>query len=99
LFPYQNGALFQNRIFGEADFEMSVWVEAKLYWFIFVDRNDREGVKGHAKAMLQKMGCPDEYICKGGIFSKEFSFPSQEKDLINHIKAFKKKLGEMVSSD
>jgi hypothetical protein len=97
LFPYQNGALFQNLIFGEADFEMSVWVEDKIYWFIFVDRNDREGVNGHAKAMLQKMGCPDEYICKGGIFSKEFSFPSQQKDLIKHIKAFKKKLGEVVS--
>jgi hypothetical protein len=96
LMPYQNGALFQNLIFGEADFEMSVWVEDDVYWFFFLDRNDREGSKGRAKAMLQKMGCLDEYTYKDGHFGKGFQFPSQDNDLIEHIRAFKEKLGKVV---
>jgi hypothetical protein len=98
VLPYQNGALFQNLIWGVGDLEMSVWAEEKSYLIVFVDRNDREGAKGQAKAMLHKMGCLDEYFSKDGGFRKMFAFPSQGEDLITHISDFKKKLAEVVST-
>ncbi len=49
--------------------------------------------------MLQKMGCLGEYTYKDGLFGKDFSFPSQEGVLIEHITSFKRKLGEVISKE
>ena len=95
LFVYQNGAIFQNAVFGEASLDVGIWVEEEIYWFLFTDKNDPEGVKGRPKAMLQKMGCLDDYtLKKGGQFWKGFEFPSQDEVLFKHIADFKKKLKE-----
>jgi hypothetical protein len=77
---------------------MGVFVEDEINWFLFLDRNDREGIKGHAREVLQKMGCLDVYTYENGRFAKSFKFPSQDKDLIEHIKAFKGKLCEVLKN-
>ncbi len=92
-------AYFTNLIWKDAHLGLDICVYPELYSLEFWDRNDREGTKRQAKAMLQKMGCLDEYTYKDGLFIKEFAFPSQEEDLIEHITAFKKKLSEIVLGD
>jgi hypothetical protein len=92
-------AYFTGVIWKDAHLGLDILVGPELYSFQFWDRNDREGAKGQAKAILQKMGCLDEYNCRDGLFIKEFAFPSQEENLTEHITAFKKKLGEVALSD
>jgi hypothetical protein len=92
-------AYFTNLIWKDAHLGLDICVYPESYSLEFWDRNDREGTKRQAKAMLQKMGCLDDYTYKDGLFIKEFAFPSQEEDLIEHITAFKKKLSEIVLGD
>ena len=92
-------AYFINLIWKDAHLGLDICVYPESYSFQFWDRNDKEGTKGHAKAILHKMGCLEEYTPKAGEFCKEFAFPSQEEALIKHITAFKKKLGEVVLFD
>jgi len=82
-----------------AHLALDIMVEPESYRFQFWDRNDREGLKGQAKAILNKMGCFDEYTPIDGMYCKDFAFPSQEEDLIKHITAFKKQLGKVVLGD
>ncbi len=91
-------AYFTGLIWKNAHLGVDIAVEQESYSFQFWDRNDREGMKGQAKAMLQKMGCLDEYTPNNGSFSKKFAFPSQEEDLIKHITAFKKKLDGVMAT-
>ena len=93
-FSYQDGALFQDPSFGEPNLQMAVWVLPNASLFEFHVRNDPEDTKGQVKALLQQMGCRDDEYARNhdGFFTKEFEFPSQEEDLIRHIKDFKKKL-------
>ena len=89
-------AYFTGLIWKNAHLGLDIGVEPESYSFQFWDRNDREGVKGQAKAILKTMGCLDDYTSKDGMLCKEFAFPSQEEDLIQHITAFKKKLGGVL---
>ena len=94
-------AKFSNFRWNDASFGLDIGVESESYSFQFWDTNDREGTKGQAKAMLQKMDRLNEYAAKtspadAGVFCKEFEFPSQEEDLFRYITDFKKKLGECL---
>ena len=90
-------AYFTGLIWKNAHLGLDIGVEPESYSFQFWDRNDREGTKGQAKAILKTMGCLDDYTSKDGMLCKEFAFPSQEEDLIQHITAFKKKLSGVLS--
>ncbi|HZQ47967.1 MAG TPA: PD-(D/E)XK nuclease family protein [Verrucomicrobiae bacterium] len=92
-------AYFTGLPWKDADFGIDIVVEPELYSFQFWDRIDRDGLKGHAKTMLKEMGQLSDYTCEGGQFKKAFGFPSGEQALIEHISAFKKKLGERVLSN
>ncbi len=92
-------AYFTNLFWNDAHLGLDIVVEPESYLFMFWDRNDPEGAKGQAKAMLKKMGCLDEYAPDGGRFYQRFAFPSQEDDLIKHITDFKMDLTKVVSSD
>lgn len=89
-------AYFTNLMWNDAHLGLDIVVEPESYSFQFWDRNDPEGAKSQAKAMLQKMGCLGEYTSKQGKFTREFGFPSQEADLIQHIRDFKEKLATKV---
>jgi PD-(D/E)XK nuclease superfamily len=89
-------AYFMGVIWKDAHLGIDINVEPELYLFQFWDREDRPGTKGHAKAILEKMGCLNEYTFKDGSFFKKFAFPSQEDDLIKHITVFKNKLAEVI---
>jgi len=67
-------------------------VSEASYSFRFWDRNDDEGVKGKARAMLQKMGVVAEYSFIEGACQKTFAFPSGEAALYSHIECFKVRL-------
>jgi hypothetical protein len=94
-------AYFTDCIWNDAHFGIDIWVYPESYTFWFWDRNDEEGAKGHARTVLQKMGCLSEYVytCKDGrfVFAKEFEFPSEEETIIEHITAFKKSLGSALA--
>lgn len=92
-------AYFTGLIWKNAHLGLDIGVEPESYSFQFWDRNDREGIKGQATAILEKMGCLDDYTPNpnSGMLCKEFAFPSQEEDLIQHITTFKKKLGEVLT--
>jgi len=89
-------ACFTGLIWKGADLGLDIMVQPESYSFQFWDRNDGEGMKGQVKAILKKRGCSDEYTPIEGRFCKDFAFPSQEENLVKHITAFKKKLGEVV---
>jgi hypothetical protein len=65
--------------------------------FMFWDRNDREGSRGRAQEVLEKMGILEEYTSNNGYFRRKqgFAFPSQEAELYEYIKSFKQQLGDM----
>jgi hypothetical protein len=89
-------AYFTGLMWKGAHLGLDICVYPESYLFEFWDRNDREGAKGQARAILQKMGCLNEYTLNEGLFTKKFVFPSQEEDLIQHITAFKNKLREAI---
>ena len=99
----RDDAYFEGRIWKDANLGLDIVVGQKSYSFRFWDKeDDSKGSKGHAKALLQKMDCLNDYTPYAapntGWFCKEFAFPSEEKDLIKHITDFKKKLAETVAS-
>ena len=77
---------------GGTHFGIDVIVELESYSFQFWDRDDREGVNGHAKLLLQEMKRLEGYSVTGGMFTKEFAFPMQREALIEHIVTFKKQM-------
>ena len=96
---YQDSVAYLHGLrWNEAHFGLDVFVHQKSYTLTFWDRDDREGKgqKGHARTVLQKMGCLDDFTCNDGNFrsKRSFAFPSGESDLLEYIAAFKKKLGE-----
>jgi hypothetical protein len=91
-----NGAIFRDSI-GESNLVMEVWAEPDFYLFQVLDKDGREGSHPRSEAILQKMGCLNEYPMKYGKFTfKEFKFPSQEKELFQHITDFKIKLAAQI---
>ncbi len=93
-----NDAYFTNLFWDEAHFGIDVVVTPECYSFRFWDRKDREGTKGLAKSILQKMNCLDEYVYSEGGFGKIFGFPAQEQSLYEHITAFKSRLIDVVAT-
>ena len=91
-------AKFSNCSGNNANLGLDILVTPKSYLFHFWDSADRDGTKnGQAEAILHKMGCFNDYACQeGGVFVKEFKFPSGEAGLIKHITEFKKNLTKIV---
>ncbi len=82
----------------KAHLGIDIGVEPESYAFQFWDREDRGGANGHAKAILEQMGCLTEYsVLEGGMFTRVFPFPSQDQELLDHITAFKRRLREIVT--
>lgn len=99
LANYQNyDAYFTNLIVGDAHFGLDIVTELESYSFEFWDRNDKEGKKGRAMRILEKMNCVTEYVPKGGQFAKTFHFPTQEEDLYEHIRKFKNDLSLVTAN-
>lgn len=90
-------AIFENLLWGDAHLSIDIEVYQESYSFCFWDRNDGEAVKALARTILQKMNCLDEYISNSGMFVKTFKFPSQEDELFDHIRAFKKNLAAALA--
>jgi hypothetical protein len=91
-----NDTYFEGCIWNGANFGLDIGVEPESYFFQFWDKEDRPGANGKAKAMLNKMGCLNNYDPlpppNEGVFCKSFIFPSEEESLITHIMDFKKNL-------
>ena len=105
LHPFKAIANYQDRdayftgvSWDEAHLGLDVFVEADCYRLAFWDRNDRDGLKGLAKAMLTRMGAANEFEPIGGLYQKELRFPAQEGDLIPAIKSFKERLASALES-
>ena len=89
-------AYFTGVFWDGAHLGLDVIVEADCYRLQFWDRNDRDGLKGLAKAMLTRMGATNEFAPNGGLYQKELRFPAQEGDLISEIKSFKDHLASAL---
>ncbi len=89
-------AYFSGLEVGPAHYGIDVVAETEGYIFQFWDRNDENGTNGLAKKMLKSMNCLNEYTCEGGLFKKQFAFPSQEAQLFEHVKEFKQKLVDVA---
>ena len=63
------------------------------------DRNDRECKNAIAKTVLSNMKGFDGYTAVGRGFIKNFAFPAQEEELIDHIKLFKKSLTKVIATN
>ncbi len=94
--------LFKNLHWKDAHFQIDVNVHPAKYSFCFRDisDNEKEIAKDHAEFVLKQMNCFHEYTCEDHMFrlTKRFDFPSQEEELIAYIRAFNKKLSEVVAS-
>ena len=75
---------------------LDVIVEPDRYLLQFWDRNDREGLKGRAKAMVARMGATNEFAPNGGLHLKEIRFPAQESNIISEINSFKDRLASAL---
>jgi hypothetical protein len=96
---YQNWvACFTGFISGEADLELGIGVYPEWYSLEFLDRNDRSGTKSHAKEILHKMGCLNDYTFEKGRFKsrKIVAFPSEEENLFDRIASFKTELSKAI---
>ncbi len=94
---YKNGIVFDGWPLG---LEIAVWADLESYLFEVYVRN---GPIGPVQTMLQDMDCIGQYTMWPGKaghfkFNKEFKFPSEEKNLIEHIKDFKEKLDKGIKS-
>jgi len=94
-------AKLSNFLWNDANFGLDIIVGTESYSFEFWDTLDRDGTnKGRANAILHNMRCLSDYTCKeGGVFFKEFKFPSEETKLIEHIIKFKEQLLNAVKSE
>jgi len=94
---HDNVAYLTDCFWHRAHFGIDVIVEPEKYVFKFWDRNDDWGKAGRAKAILQQMGCLADYSRDGGCLNREFAFPAQERQLIQHISLFKRNLSRIVT--
>ena len=99
LGPWQNVALFMNLNWQGGNICIDVAVNPDNYEFFFWDRSDREGKYKRAQDLLTKMNCLGEYVPVERGFQKDFSFPSQEIALFDHIKAFNQNLSKVTSTE
>jgi len=90
-------AYFTGLYWKDAHLGIDIGVTPESYNLQFWDRNDRPGAKGHAKVILQKMGRFPEFVIREGLFTKVFSFPSQEQELIAYVTTFKQQLAAAVA--
>jgi hypothetical protein len=104
LHPFKNvanhqgwDAYFTGVLWNGAHLGLDVWVEADCYRLQFWDRDDRDGSKGLAKAMVMRMGAANEFKQNGGLYQKELRFPAHEGDLIPEIKSFKERLASALA--
>lgn len=98
-----NDAYFEGEIWRDANIGLDIGVGPESYLLTFWDKKDPEGTKGHAMEILNQINCFDEYEHECDwhgkfVMRRKFVFPSEEVDLIMHIKDFKKKLAEVVKS-
>lgn len=94
-----HNAYFTGCHWNGAHLGIDVGVEPDGYRFVFWDRDDDEGTKGRARSMLSLMNVLSEYKAEGGEFVKRFAFPSQEKELFDHIREFKARLAETLAAE
>ncbi len=96
-------AVFDELLWHKSDLAVDIYVEPECYRFQVFDRNfegkGKNPAKNPAKVMLQKMTCLDEYKPASDRFERVFRFPSEEEKLFEHIRAFKKRLGQVIEAD
>lgn len=90
-----NFVLFTGLESGEAELSIDIIVDRGISTFCFWDRRDLEGIRGVARQVLKEMRIEEQYIWNQG-FTKEFLFPSQEGELIDHIRFFKNELSKYL---
>jgi hypothetical protein len=97
----QKNDVYFKRTDKHGPYGIDIGIEPDGYSFQFWNLDDRAGVKGEAKALLEKVDCFDKYkmlstktSCEGdaGVFFRRFEFPSEEEALFEHLKAFMQKL-------
>jgi len=91
-------AYFTGLYWKDAHLGIDIVVTPESYNLQFWDRKDRPGTKGHAKVILQKMGCLPEFVILEGLYTKVFSFPSQEEGIIAYVTTFKQQLATAITS-
>lgn len=78
-------------------YSLEIIVTEEEYILQFFDKDDREGSKKHAAAILQEMNCLNDFVPVQGLFQKSLDFPRQEAELFGEISAFNKKLSDVLA--
>ena len=106
--PFQNlwiykgkegtAAVFDDLQWNKSHLVVDVYVEPERYRLDVYDRNFKGEGKNPALVILQKKSCLDEYKPRDNGFVRVFRFPSQEEKLFEHIRAFKKRLRQVIEA-
>ena len=94
---HETDAYFTGLHWGGGLLGVDIGLEPDSYVFQFCDRTDKNGAKGLAKQILERMGCVHDYQYRNGQFIKPFQFPAGQNELIEHIKTFKTKLSKVAA--
>ncbi|HXT11400.1 MAG TPA: PD-(D/E)XK nuclease family protein [Candidatus Angelobacter sp.] len=92
-------AYFTGLLWKGAHLGLDIVVKPEAYVCQFWDREDRECAKRRAQMILERMGCLGDFVRHGEGFIREFSFPSQEDELVHYVRAFKNKLTQAVADE
>ena len=80
-----------------AALRIDVECHTKGYTFKFWDANDKPGRNGGARDVIRQMIYFNADFWEGGIFRKEFEFPSEEESLHQYMAAFNDRLATVVA--
>ena len=81
-----------------AAFRIDVECREKGYSFKFWDENDKPGRHGRVRDVIRRMTYFNADFWDGGIFRKEFEYPSEEDDLHQFVATFNNKLAAVVAA-
>lgn len=84
---------FTGLFVGKSNLCIDIEMSERASVFCFWDRNDPGDKSGLVKDTLTRMGMISAYKVDGGWYSMNFDFPSQEAELVHHIRQFKAALG------
>jgi hypothetical protein len=74
-----------------------VQCQAKGYSFKFWDGHDKQGRHGRAREVIRQMHYFNANCWEGGIFRKEFEYPSEEDALHRYMAAFNNRLSAVIA--
>ena len=81
----------------DASFRIDVECHTTSYSFKFWDGNDKPGRHGRAREVIRQMNYLDADCWEGGVFRKEFEYPSEEDALQQYMTAFNNRLAAIVA--